>query len=325
MKLVHEVLPSEAGRTVLSVLGDLLPMVRSADIRELCVLRSVTRDGHLCGAGESLLAGQRLELESEEPLPKIKPAKLAGFELLHLEERLLVCAKPAGVAIEGDREASGEDLPLRAAVLHALRQAKREPFPRPRFVHRLDKDTSGVLLVALDHGMMQSLSAQLAGETESPVRKSYLALVQGRLAEAEGRVEVPLQVNSGKRKAPVRADVEGKVAQTRFERLEVLGRYSWVRLWPETGRTHQLRVHMAHLGHPIVCDRHYGSPEPLLLSKLKRDYVPSRREERPLLGRLALHAERIACAGPSGPLEVTAPLPKDLRVTLKQLRKLAGR
>lgn len=322
MKLVHQVLPSEAGRTVLSVLGDLLPDVRSADIRELCQLRSVTRDGLLCGAGESLSAGQRLELESEEPLPTIRPAKLKGFELLHLEEGLLACSKPTGVAIEGDREASGADLPLRAAVLHALRAAGRDPLPRPRFVHRLDKDTSGALLVALDHETMQRLTAQLAGEAETRVEKSYVALVHGRLGEAAGRVEVPLQVNSGKRKAPVRADAEGKLAQTRFERLEVLGRYSWVRLWPETGRTHQLRVHMAHLGHPIVCDRHYGSAEPLLLSKLKRGYVPSRREERPLLARLALHAERLRLSGPRGPLELEAPLPKDLKVTLKQLRKL---
>jgi 23S rRNA pseudouridine1911/1915/1917 synthase len=322
MKLVHEVSASEAGRTVLSVLGDLLPTVRSADLRELCLLRSVTRDGHVCGAGESLSAGQRLELESEEPLPTIRPAKLKGFELLHLEGDLLACAKPPGIAIEGDRDASGEDLPLRAAVLHALRQAGRDPLPRPRFVHRLDKDTSGALLVALDHATMQRLTAQLAGEAEARVEKSYVALVEGRLGEAEGRVEVPLQVHSGKRKAPVRADAEGKVARTRFERLEVLGRFSWVRLWPETGRTHQLRVHMAHLGHPIVCDRHYGSSEPLLLSKLKRGYVPSRREERPLLARLALHAERLELQGPQGPLKIEAPLPKDLRVTLKQLRKL---
>lgn len=323
MKLVHEVLPSEAGRTVLSVLGDLLPDVRSADLRELCLLKSVTRDGLLCGAGEALAAGARLELESAEPLPTIRPAKLKGFELLHLEEDLLVCAKPAGIAIEGDREASGEDLPLRAAVLHALRQAGRDPLPRPRFVHRLDKDTSGALLVALNHATMQSLTAQLAGEAESKVEKSYLALVQGRLSEAEGRVEAPLSVNSGKRKAPVRTDEEGKVARTRFERIDVLGRFTWVRLWPETGRTHQLRVHMAHLGHPIVCDRHYGSSAPLLLSKLKRGYVPSRREERPLLARLALHAERIRFSGPQGPLEIEAPLPKDLKVTLKQLRKLS--
>ena len=323
MKLVHEVLPSEAGRTVLSVLGDLFPTVRSADLRELCLLKSVSCDEHFCGAGQSLVAGQRLELESEAPLPTIRPAKLKGFELLHLEEDLLACSKPAGVAIEGDREASGEELPLRAAVLHALRQAGRDPLPRPRFVHRLDKDTSGVLLVALNHATMQSLSAQLAGETESRIEKSYLALVHGRLAEAEGRVEVPLLVHSGKRKAPVRADEEGKVARTRFERIEVLGRFSWVRLYPETGRTHQLRVHMAHIGHPIVCDRHYGSSDPLLLSKLKRGYVPSRREERPLLARLALHAERLRFAGPQGPLEIEAPLPKDLRVTLKQLQKLS--
>lgn len=322
MNIVHEVLPEEDGRTALSVLGDLFPDVRSADLRELCVLRSVTRDGHLCGAGESLKAGQRLELETEE-LPKIRPAKLKGFEVLHLEDDLLACLKPPGIAVEGDREASGAELPLRAAVLHALRQAKRDPIPRPRFVHRLDKDTSGVLLVALNHATMQRLTAQLAGEAESRIEKSYLALVEGRLSEPTGLIEAALSVSTGRRKSPVRVDEEGKLARTRFERLEVFKRHSWVRLWPETGRTHQLRVHMAHLGHPIVCDRHYGSADPLLLSKLKRDYVPSRREERPLLARLALHAERLRLERPQGPLDIEAPLSKDLRTTLKQLKKLS--
>ena len=321
MNTHHEITPAEAGRSLLSVLGDLFPDVRSTDLRELCEHQGVTRDGRQCGAGESVLTGERLEIESEAGLPRVPAKALKGFEVLRSEAELLVCLKPAGVSVEGDRFAE-ESAPLRGAVLHALKAEGREPLPRPRFVHRLDKDTSGVLLVALSHTATADLTAQLAGESEHRVRKTYLALVEGRLLEAEGLVDVPLLVNGGRRKAPVRADGEGKSARTRFERIEVFGRHSWVRLWPETGRTHQLRVHMAHLGHPIVCDAHYGKSEPLLLSKLKRDYRPSRREERPLLARLALHAEAVEFALGPERARVEAALPKDLRVALKQLRRL---
>lgn len=320
---VYEVPPAEAGRTVLSVLGDLLPDVRTADLRALCTYKGVTCEGTPLGAGQHLEAGQVLEYELED-LPRIPPKGLPGWELLRLSDEVLACFKPAGVATEGDRadELTAQEASLRGAVLQALIRAGRAPLPRPRFVHRLDKDTSGVLLVALSHASMRRLTAQLAGEAEPKVVKRYLALVEGRLLEAEGEIEAPLKVEGGRRKAPVGVDEEGKLAKTRFERVEALGPFTLVRLWPETGRTHQLRVHMAHLGHPIVCDRHYGSKEPLLLSKLKRSYRPGKKAERPLLERLALHAEAIRFEDQGESVEVEAPLPKDLSVALKQLRKL---
>lgn len=321
----HRVGPDEAGRTVLSLLGELLPDVRTADLRALCTYKGVTCEGSVCGAGQHLAAGQLLEFELED-LPRIPPKPLPGFEVLRLSDEIMTCLKPAGVATEGGRadELTAEEASLRGAVLHALRRAGRDPLPRPRFVHRLDKETSGVLLVALSHQATQRLTAQLAGELEPRVTKRYLALIEGRLSDEQGEIEAPLKVEGGRRKSPVAVDEQGKLAKTRYERVEVLGRHTVVRLWPETGRTHQLRVHMAHIGHPILCDRHYGSAEPLLLSKLKRSYTPGKTPERPLLERLALHAEAIRFEDRGQLIDVEAPLPKDLSVALKQLRKLSG-
>ena len=127
------------------------------------------------------------------------------------------------------------------------------------------------------------------------------------------------------RKRKVRLDLEGKPALTRWEVAERFRGYALLRAWPETGRTHQIRVHLSHLGCPLVGDALYGSGAPLLLSKLKAGYRAGKRSERPLIERTALHAVKLRFKDPSGeePTTVESPLPKDFRVALKQLRKHA--
>jgi RluA family pseudouridine synthase len=306
--LALEVAPAEAGLTAMAVLADALPDVRTADLRRLFKLDGVTRAGRPCGEGQTLAAGDRLEAELTG-LPRIAPAPLPGFEVLARVGDVLACDKPAG--------AISEDTPLRAAVLHALEQ-RGEPRARPRVAHRLDRYTSGILLVALSRAALQRLTAAFEARA---VEKEYQALVAGVPRQDAGRVDAPLRV-VGRGKRPVVIDpAQGKPAATRWEVAERFGRHTLLRAWPETGRMHQVRVHLASEGWPIVCDAIYGRKDPLLLSQLKRGkYQPRRgQEEKPLLDRLALHAARLALE--SEGLAVESPLATDLELALKRLRK----
>jgi 23S rRNA pseudouridine955/2504/2580 synthase/23S rRNA pseudouridine1911/1915/1917 synthase len=117
---------------------------------------------------------------------------------------------------------------------------------------------------------------------------------------------------------------KGKSAVTDYEVLEDFGIYSWMQFRIHTGRTHQIRVHMKHLGHPIVCDPLYGDGKPVFLSSFKHNFNLSKNvdEEKPLLNRLALHAQQLKFLDINGkPLELEVPLPKDLKALLQQLRK----
>ena len=116
----------------------------------------------------------------------------------------------------------------------------------------------------------------------------------------------------------------GKPAITEYRVAEEFGKYSFVQFRIHTGRTHQIRVHMQYLDHPLVCDELYGDPAPVFISSLKKNYNLSKSEieERPILNRLALHAERLVFADAAGKtFTIEAPLPKDMRALLQQLRK----
>jgi 23S rRNA pseudouridine955/2504/2580 synthase/23S rRNA pseudouridine1911/1915/1917 synthase len=118
---------------------------------------------------------------------------------------------------------------------------------------------------------------------------------------------------------------KGKPSRTDYEVIESFGKYAWLKFRIYTGRTHQIRVHMKNLGHPVVCDELYGDGKPLLLSSLKKKFKLSQKEEmeRPLLGRLALHASRLSLdVSPGKTLRLETSLPKDLKAALQQLRKL---
>ena len=117
---------------------------------------------------------------------------------------------------------------------------------------------------------------------------------------------------------------KGKISSTDYEVLESFRLYSWVEFRIHTGRTHQIRVHMQHIGHSIVCDEIYGDPKPMLLSVLKKNFKLSKaaEEEKPILARLALHSHRLKFTLNGEIFELEAPVPKDLRAVLQQLRKL---
>jgi 23S rRNA pseudouridine1911/1915/1917 synthase len=203
---------------------------------------------------------------------------------------------------------------------------------RPGIVHRLDRDTSGLIVVAKDNQVHHALSRQFE---RREVSKEYQAIVWGVIDRDADRIETFVRVNPKRREAMMVCDAGGnaRLAVTNYEVLERFHDFTNVRLLPRTGRTHQLRVHMRHLGHPIVADRLYGGREALTQSYLAGTALPKslrrRQPEAPadtadvLIARQALHARRLAFRHPATgqQLEFEAPLPVDMENTLLALRK----
>lgn len=241
--------------------------------------------------------------EREEQTVSPKLDKVAALEscILYEDDYLLVLNKPSGTAVHGG---SG----LSFGVIEGLRALR----PEARFlelVHRLDRDTSGILLVAKKRSALRSLHEQLR---EKGMQKDYLALVRGDWPSHLKVVQAPLLKNilqSGER--VVRVSAEGKPSETRFKVEERFGLATLVKASPVTGRTHQIRVHTLHGGHPIAFDDRYGDRE------FDRQLAPTG------LARLFLHAAALTFTHPntSESLRMEAPLDKALKHCLSQLRQ----
>lgn len=224
--------------------------------------------------------------------------RLAG-RVLYEDDRLLVVDKPSGMAVHGGSGVS-------YGVIEALRAAR----PEAKFlelVHRLDRETSGCLLIAKRRSELRMLHELLRN---GAVDKRYLALVRGRWALGDKRIVAPLlknQLRGGERIVTV--DAEGKAADSRFRPVEIHAEASLMEVELGTGRTHQIRVHGAHVGYPLAGDERYGDPE------------FNRRMRELGLKRLFLHAHSIGFADPETGREVhvSAPLPDDLRAVLDRL------
>lgn len=231
--------------------------------------------------------------------------------VLAADDDILAVNKPSGLLSVRDRwDAERENLVdlLQALSLGYLANA-----------HRLDRETSGVFLLARNRAALSSLVRQFRERTSE---KTYLALVNGTPAQSPMSIEEPIAPDPHK-EGLSRTLRSGKPARTDIEVVEQFRHFSLVRARPLTGRLHQVRVHLKSIGCPIVADADYGDGRPLLLSRIKRGYKSSAPVERPLLGRLALHAGTLSIAHPAAGARITleAPLPDDLSLALKQLRK----
>lgn len=219
--------------------------------------------------------------------------------------------KPSGLLSIPDREQSEP----------SLKDLLNVKYGKVFIVHRLDKATSGLILFAKDEETHKLLSKQFEERT---VEKLYLGLVNGTLMTKEGSVDAPIMEHPGKTSFYITSQ-KGKASLTDYKVLQEFGQYSWMQFQIHTGRTHQIRVHMKHIGHPVVCDELYGSAAPVLLSSIKRKkfkLAKSDEEERPLLNRLALHAWKLSFADVDGTrVALEAPLSKDLRAMLQQFEK----
>ncbi len=186
-------------------------------------------------------------------------------------------------------------------------------------VHRLDAGTSGVIIFAKDEATHKQLSAQFE---ERLTQKIYIGIVQGIPQIKTGTIQVPILEHPGKNGTMV-VHHKGKEAITNYTVLQELRRYSVLQFEILTGRTHQIRVHCKDMGHPIVADNLYGDAAGVYLSKIKKKFNLSKKEdeEKPLLGRLALHAAKLSIQVHNTHHTFEAPLPKDMAIAIKQLEK----
>ncbi|WP_428671856.1 RluA family pseudouridine synthase [Roseibium sp.] len=192
------------------------------------------------------------------------------LQVLHRDEELLVVDKPSGLLSVPGKAAEHSD---------CLESRAQAAWPEARIVHRLDMDTSGVMVLAMNPAAHRHLGLQFE---RRKTRKSYIAEVWGLMSADEGEVDLPLICDWPNRPKQMVSFEHGKPALTRWQVLERRERTTRVRLLPHTGRSHQLRVHMLSLGHPIIGDRFYAQGEALTASK-----------------RLALHAERLELHHPA--------------------------
>lgn len=246
--------------------------------------------------------------------------------VLFEDAHLLALDKPAGLPLSPDRYDLDPARPTLLRLLHdaiaaGKTWAKERNLTYLTNAHRLEADTSGVLLLAKSKSVLVAL-ADLFGQ-EKPVQR-YVALVHGTPVQERFAVNARLGTHPTI-PGMIRVDPRGKKAETIFEIAERFANHTLLRCQPRIARPHQLRVHLQNSGLRIVGDELYGG-KPLLLSRLKRDYrLKPGREERPLISRVALHAEQLELSHPitGETVTITAPLPKDLRVAVKYLREFA--
>ena len=222
----------------------------------------------------------------------------------------IVLNKPAGMLSIPDRE--GKEASLKSFL--------QERYGEIFTVHRLDRETSGLILFAKTAAAHGYLSLQFEERT---IEKIYLGLVVGIIGQKEGVIEEPIGEHPSK-KGMMAVMRKGKPSLTSYVVREEFGKFSLVEFNIHTGRTHQIRVHMQHLGHPVVCDELYGDGKPVFISGIKRNFKLSKteEEERPILNRLGLHAARLTFTDEDGKIYAPeAELPKDMRALLQQLNK----
>lgn len=239
--------------------------------------------------------------------------KNSDYTVIYSDEDFVVLNKRSGILIAADRY--NEDAP-RLDLL-----AEKE-FGKLYAVHRIDKDTSGLIIYARNTDSQRALSMQFE---KREVHKTYHALVYGHPLWETLEVKLPLLPDGDARHRTVVNKKIGKPSFTSFRLIGTCGPYSWIEACPKTGRTHQIRVHLAENGLSIVCDPLYsGNQKPVRLSEIKKKWNGDEYEERPLLSRLALHAYKIEFTHPKTgeAVSFTAPYPKDMEATRKQLAKI---
>ena len=244
--------------------------------------------------------------------------KAAPFTVIYEDENIIAVSKAAGVSVGGDRW-DESSLRLDRLVAETLCLQETDGTSVKLFtVHRIDKETSGLVVFAKNEAAHRGLSLAFEGRD---VAKRYIAIVQGRPPWQETACDLPLIPNGNKQHLTIIDKFRGKKSLTRFVLLGSAGNYSVLEALPETGRTHQIRVHAASLGFPVVCDSLYGRDRPVLLSSIKKNWRGDPLEEKPLLARLGLHALELSLPAGGERISLLAPLPRDMAALIRQMEK----
>ncbi len=293
----HEltVTPEGAGQRLDIFLQRNLPRFSRSRLQDWIKGGRVRIDGAEAKASVALKAGQRIIVEPAELAPLKAFAEDLPVPVLYEDETVIAVDKPSGMAVHiGAGTHSGT---LVNALLHRFERLSSVSGPvRPGIVHRIDKDTSGVLLVAKSDEAHRALAGQFSGRS---VEKTYLALVFGLVRDEQGRVSTPIERDPIRRTRMTTKSGKGREALTEYRVLRRFERHTLLEVRIHTGRTHQIRVHLSSIGHPVAGDSLYGAP--------KCD-----------LGRQFLHAHRIVFTSPAAGERVTviSPLAPELEAWL---------
>lgn len=290
-------------------LAEQLPDLSRSRIQKLIEQGQVQVNGTVCSSKKTIVQiGDRITLSIPEAVPLDLQPEAMPLDILYEDEHLLILNKPVGLVVHPAPGHEAGTL-VNALLAHCQNLAGIGGVQRPGIVHRLDKDTSGAIAIAKTDQAHQQLQAQFKAKT---ARREYLAVVYGAPAASSGTVDAPVgrHLVDRKKMAVVPEEKGGRRAVTHWQVEERLGNYTLMRFQLETGRTHQIRVHSAHIGHPVVGDPVYGSGRSVGVN----------------LSGQALHAWKLRLQHPlTGEwIEAIAPLPPDFTTLLKVLRRRAS-
>jgi len=316
--------PAAANLRLDQYLAQALPDISRARVQLLIEAGQVRVDGHPAKPKHKLHGGESIEIEgSPQPAPLHAIPEDIPLEILHEDKYLAVINKPAGMMVHAGSGAT-DDARNRGTLVNALlfHFAKLSDVGgdlRPGIVHRLDKQTSGILLVAKDDSTHRKLGEMFS---QRQVTKTYIALVHGNLAKDNVTVSLPIGRDLVRRIRMTTRRSAGEGVRTAVSHVKVLerisspyGLFTLVEVRIETGRTHQIRVHMQSLGHPVVGDTLYGAPH------IIRGLIPEPGLELSL-DRNFLHAAHLSFTHPqtNKPMDIDAPLPAELDTFLSAIR-----
>jgi 23S rRNA pseudouridine1911/1915/1917 synthase len=303
---------ADAGRRLDAFLAQALPELSRARIQALIAGGAVTVSGGPARASARVRPGQAVRVEVPEPAPATPRAQDIPLRVVFEDEHLLVIDKPAGLVVHPG--AGTRDGTLVNALLHHVRGLSGVGgVARPGIVHRLDRGTSGLIVVAKSDESHRGLSAQFASRT---VEKHYLAVVHGVPRARRGAIDAPIGRHPVHRKKMTTAAPRGRPARSSYEVEEALDGAALLRVRIHTGRTHQIRVHLASIGHPIAGDATYGG------TRAPSARAAAARAALSTFPRPALHAATLAFDHPvtGARIALSAPLPADMAALLAALR-----
>jgi 23S rRNA pseudouridine1911/1915/1917 synthase len=301
-----------AGERLDRWLAGVMPDLSRARLQAIITAGGVLVDGRVARASLRLKRGQAISVRLPAPQPAGPLPEDIPLSVVYEDSHLLVVDKPAGLVVHpGAGRATGT---LVNALLHRVRDLSGiGGVVRPGIVHRLDRGTSGLLVVAKDDASHLALSRQFSGRT---VEKEYLAVVLGVPRAAEGTIDVPIGRDPVHRKRMSARAPRGRAARSTYRVLETLDGAALLRVRIATGRTHQIRVHLAAVGHPVAGDPTSGGQRRPVSRR------PEARAALEALSRPALHAAHLAFSHPASGERVSfsSPLPADLEALLAALR-----
>ena len=315
---VDVVVPEEySGARLDWFIAQTFPSYSRTHIRKSINQRGVKLNGKHTKAAQHVATGDVVnvalpELAKEGPLPAAIP-----LDVVYEDEVIAVINKPPGMVVHPGR--GHWEGTLASALRHHFDELSEYGGPtRPGIVHRLDRDTSGVILIAKTDAAHKKVAEQFEGRE---VSKEYFALTVGAPGCDRDLIDQPIGPHPYQReKMAIRRDHPlARPAQSFYEIEQRFDGYGAVKILPKTGRTHQIRLHLASVGAPVLCDRLYGSRARLTLGEIRRDS----KDDTPLLERQALHARRLTIRHPTDGRELTfeAALPDDMQRTLDALRQ----